>query len=847
MGGEIHRQVEQLAEAFVMADIEDLRSLADLHTAFCELSSCAAPTNQTDIGEVCRKAQQKIEKIILDEADKPSCVLENLGRAVSNLQAVIRDKTPVSALSWPPEFAPSSLGMPEAAEPASRGNGVQTVGNTTEGPTAANPLEGDPSLLAEFVNEAREHLDAADINLLKLEAPADGERQDALNAVFRAFHTIKGVAGFLALNEIKTLSHEAENLLDKARKGELQLIGAAIDVTFDAIDMMKQLVSNVVDALETGTSLPATPSLPTLVERIRAVASGIDVSTEEEIDPPSAKHGEPLGKILLDAGAVTKKALGNALTQQDSPQGTRKLGEILVQEGTALPTHIEMALDVQQKQDEPGKMGEILVDMGVVSTDAVGAALDRQEKLQAPKLGQLLVHSGQVAAKDVAQALRAQSLQPQSVTQVREIVRVDADRLDLIIDTIGELVIAESMVCQSQDLRALRSAELMRSLTQLNKITRELQEMGTSLRMVPIRAVFQKMARLVRDLAKKAGKQVEFSMTGEDTELDKSVVDKIGDPLVHMIRNSVDHGLEATAEERVQAGKPPAGRISLRAFHKGGSIYIEIEDDGRGLDKKAILAKARDRGIVHEGETLNDHAIYNLIFEPGLSTARTITDVSGRGVGMDVVKRNIESLRGQIEIACEQGKGTVFSIRLPLTMAIIDGMVVSVGAEKYIIPTLSILTSIRPKPGEVSTVVGRGEVLSLQGQLLPLFRLNSLFDIDSGVRELSEGIVIVVEDDGRRAGFLVDSILGQQQTVIKSLGDAMQGITGIAGGAIMADGNVGLILDVSGMIRLGHEGPRVQSEVPRESQSLSGPKDNEMEIDRHEDESLCLVSTDSVL
>jgi two-component system chemotaxis sensor kinase CheA len=347
-------------------------------------------------------------------------------------------------------------------------------------------------------------------------------------------------------------------------------------------------------------------------------------------------------------------------------------------------------------------------------------------------------------------------------------------------------------------------------------------------------------------LAKKAGKQVEFTMTGEDTELDKSVVDKISDPLVHMIRNSVDHGLESSAEERAQAGKRATGQISLRAFHKGGSIHIEVEDDGRGLNKKAIMAKAKDRGLVHEGDVLNDHAIYNLIFEPGLSTAKTITDVSGRGVGMDVVKRNIESLRGQIEIASEEGKGTIFSIRLPLTMAIIDGMVVSVGAEKYIIPTLSIVTSIRPRRGQISTVVGRGEVLSLQGQLLPLFRLAHLFSIRQGVQNLSEGIIIVVEDDGRRAGFLVDSILGQQQTVIKSLGDAMQGITGIAGGAIMPDGNVGLILDVSGMMKLAKEEPTEHHEVSREHQSTSGPEENHVEVNTYDSEPMSLIETASV-
>jgi two-component system chemotaxis sensor kinase CheA len=401
--------------------------------------------------------------------------------------------------------------------------------------------------------------------------------------------------------------------------------------------------------------------------------------------------------------------------------------------------------------------------------------------------------------------LRAQNAQQPGGGPVRETLKVDAGRLDLLIDMIGELVIAESMVSQSGELRSVCSPELARSMTQLDKITRELQEMGTGMRMVPIRATFQKMARLVRDLAKKSGKQVEFVTTGEETELDKSVVDKIGDPLIHMIRNAVDHGLEADPEARVKSGKPAVGRVELRAFHKGGSIYIEIQDDGRGLDRDAILAKARTRGLVREGDVLSDRDVWNLVFEPGLSTAKTVTDVSGRGVGMDVVKRNIEALRGQVEIQSEPGKGTTFSIRLPLTLAIIDGMVVRIGLERYIIPTLSIVMSIRPDASQLSTVVGRGEMLSLQGQLLPLFRLARLFGISDATQELTDGIVMVVEDEGRRTGLLVDEILGQQQIVIKSLGEAMQGLLGVAGGAIMPDGRVGLILDVSGVVRLASE------------------------------------------
>ena len=291
-------------------------------------------------------------------------------------------------------------------------------------------------------------------------------------------------------------------------------------------------------------------------------------------------------------------------------------------------------------------------------------------------------------------------------------------------------------------------------------------------------------------------------MNGEDTELDKSVVDRIGDPLVHMIRNAVDHGIEADAETRRKAGKPETARVELRAFHKGGSIYIEIEDDGRGLCREAILAKAAERGLVRDGETLSDREVWNLIFEAGFSTAKQVTDVSGRGVGMDVVRRNVEALRGQVEIQSEQGKGTVFSIRLPLTLAIIDGMVVRVGAERYIIPTLSVVRAVRPQKESLYTVTGRGEMLSLQGELIPLYRLHQMFRIRGAVEDPTEAIAVVVEDEGQSTGLVVDELLGQQQIVIKSLGQAFQGLLGVAGGAIMSDGQVGLILDVGGIVKI---------------------------------------------
>jgi len=611
--------------------------------------------------------------------------------------------------------------------------------------TSPQALEADPALLTDFVTESREHLDAADVYLLTLETePSDTE---AVNALFRVFHTIKGVAGFLGLAQIGTLAHESENLLDLVRKGKLTPAGEVMDVTFDAVDALKGMVEGLRTGLESGRPTADLATLPELLDRIRAAASGQPASP----------------------------------TEQPEAAGGGKLGDILVESRRVAPEVVEDALRQQRESDDPRPLGELLV---------------RQK---------------QASAKDVGAALRAQKAARRQGVRVADAVKVDADRLDRLVDTIGELVIAESMVTQSIAQADRMSSGLGQQLSQLGKITRDLQEMGTSLRMVPVRATFQKMARVVRDLSRKSGKPVEFVMSGEDTELDKSVVDRIGDPLVHMVRNAVDHGIEADPRQRHQAGKREAGCVQLRAFHRGGTIFIEIEDDGRGLDRNAILAKAAERGLIRPDEALSDREVFNLIFQPGFSTAAKVTDVSGRGVGMDVVRRSIESLRGQVEIQSEAQKGSVFSIRLPLTLAIIDGMVVSVGRERYIIPTLSITRSIRPEPEDMTTVLHRGEMLSIERRLIPLFRLDRLFRIENAKQQLSEALVVVVEDGGRQAGLVVDDLLGQQQIVIKSLGEAMKQTVGIAGGAIMPDGQVGLILDVGGLVRLADSDPPAQN------------------------------------
>ena len=380
-------------------------------------------------------------------------------------------------------------------------------------------------------------------------------------------------------------------------------------------------------------------------------------------------------------------------------------------------------------------------------------------------------------------------------------VKLETWKLDALVDLVGELVIAQSMVVQDPDVQNIVSRTLERSLRQLSRTTSELQRNAMSLRMVPIRGAFQKMTRLVRDISAQQHKQVHLVMDGEETELDRNIVEKLGDPLVHMIRNSVDHGIELP-DEREASGKPPLGTITLSASHQRGGIVIRIQDDGKGLDPQRILAKGIERGLVLPNAELTESEIFNLIFMPGFSTAEAVTDLSGRGVGMDVVRRNIEALRGKIEIQSLPGEGTTFTIILPLTLAIIDGLLVGVGSDRYIIPTMSVRESFRPQPGMVTTVHERGEVVSVRGRQTPILRLGKYLGTEGEVGEPEEGIVVVVESGEATRAILVDELIGKQEVVIKSLGETFSNQILLAGAAVMGDGRVAIILDVDTLVRL---------------------------------------------
>ncbi len=760
----ISELIQQLASSVVLSDASDLPALADIHKQFEALSTATQQEEHADgaLQVVCQAAQGAgglVEKIILHDVEDEDASWQALNETIKALQELTERLSqgregadvsfpayldlPVAPSTDLDQDEISATESPQTNEPAEDKDASQESQDTAsvsaeppleESGQSAEPMQesalepDDIPLVHEFIDEANGHLETAEAELLNLEDnPEDSE---VLNAIFRSFHTIKGVAGFLNLKQIGALAHAAENLLDLARKGQLVLAGVSVDVVLESIDMTKGFINDLSMASKNNSIAPTNPALPPLICRIEACATG---------EAPEAKVGE----ILVDRGAVSEADVEEA---------------------------------VQEQADGSDK-----------------------------KVGAILVEQKKTGAKEVTSALReqrgTQQASSSSSGSQEGSVKVGTGRLDNLINMVGELVIAQAMV--NQDVAAINATNqrLDRNMNHLAKITRELQDLSMSMRMIPIQGVFQKMTRLVRDLSRKAGKEVDLVVTGGETELDRNLVEKINDPLVHMVRNSVDHGI-STPDERVKAGKPERGCVELKAYHKAGNIVIEIIDDGKGLNKERILAKAISQGVVKEGQELSDQEIFRLIFHAGLSTAEKITDVSGRGVGMDVVRKNIEALGGRVDIQSVDGAGSTFIMRLPLTLAVIDGQIVRVGDQRYILPIISIEQSIQPKIEHISTVQNKGEMLMVRGNLLPMFRLYKLFGVKPDTEDPTQALTVIVQDNERQCSLLVDELMGQQQVVIKSLGEGLGSAKGVSGGAILGDGNVSLILDVPGVIDL---------------------------------------------
>ncbi len=563
-------------------------------------------------------------------------------------------------------------------------------------------LAENRELLGEFHSEGLDHLQQIEAALLALDAAPDD--RDALNGLFRSFHTIKGVSGFLHLVPMHKLTHEVESLLDLARTDRLRLTPAIITEVLNSRDAIQEMMGQITVALESGRQPDKAVHVSHLIAAVRRLSV-----------PDVVGASAPV--VVANAAAPVAAA--------PTPSST-----------------------------------VIPVESNTVTT--------------AP----FAIEAG---AKPTAVAASSS-------------VRVNTEKLDSLVDVVGELVIVQSQLIESAKGVDASGSTLVRNLAQLTRITKELQLTAMSLRMVPIKPTFQRMERLVRDLSRDFGKLVAFETRGDETEIDRTVAEEIVDPLVHMVRNSLDHGLESPAD-RSKAGKPEQGRLRLAAYHEGSNLVIELVDDGRGINRARVLDKARRQGLVAEGVNPSPDEIVNMIFLPGFSTAEKVTAVSGRGVGMDVVKRNIERLRGHIQIDTEEGQGTTFRIQLPLTTAIIDGLLVRVGADRFILPTIMVQVALRPSREMLTTIQGRGEVMDHRGSILPLHRLHRRFGIEGAVEDPTQGIVVIIELGGRVYALLVDELLNKQEVVIKNLGAYLQNLPGVAGGAILGDGTIALILD----------------------------------------------------
>ncbi len=640
-----------------------------------------------------------------------------------------------------------------------------------------------------FFQESREGLDLMESGLLSLGASADSE---SINTIFRAAHSIKGGSATFGYSEVAGFTHGVETLLDEMRNGVRPVTAEAIQVLLQACDCLRDMIAatEAEQPLDQGRIANLNGDIAHILGERPPPASAPppDAPTDAAVNTePSGWHivFEPVADLLRLRNEPTRMfaelaRLGTFTARADISR-VPALGA-LDPESCYLSWDIEMSGRISRSK-----------------LDEVFDWVDSRCRLEfTPKVDSAAAVQVVPTAEPQAGAARAHG---QKGGADSGSIRVATEKLDNIINLVGELLITQSMLSGFAD--GIDPGELDRlrqGLSQLARNTRELQESVMQIRMLPISFAFNRFPRIVHDLSRKLGKKVELKLAGENTELDKTVLEKISDPLVHLVRNALDHGLEIP-ELRAAAGKHETGALELGAFHEGGNIIIEVRDDGAGLNKAKILSKARERGLVPPDQELSDEQIDNLIFMPGFSTADQVSDVSGRGVGMDVVRRNIHDLGGHVQISSREGLGSTIRIRLPLTLAILDGQLVRVGKEVYIISLLAIVETIQVARGRVNTLAGRTEVFRLRDAYLPVVKLCDQFGVEPDSRSAEDGLLVVVEADGKRVGVLVDDLLAQQQVVIKSLESNFKPVTGIAGATILGDGTVALIIDVPELIR----------------------------------------------
>ncbi|HET6804064.1 MAG TPA: chemotaxis protein CheA [Frateuria sp.] len=638
-----------------------------------------------------------------------------------------------------------------------------------------------------FIEESLEGLDTMESSLLALDEGGDGE---LVHTIFRAAHSIKGGAATFGFPEMASFTHEAESLLDEVRGGKRAIDKPIIEVLLRSVDCLRAMFDRARAGapLNDATSDGVRGELAAMMGREAPAPAG-----------PARRAGDQAGAWMIQF----RPHVGMLAGGNDPLRLIRELaglGELAVEAdlsrlpelGKLDPSECHLGWTIELKA--PVKREDIAAVFDWVEDECDLVIEPRPSAVVAPAAAPA------PAPANIAEAAAARGTREASAESSS--VRVAIDKIDSMINLVGELVITQAMLDTfREDFDPSRLPLLQQGLTQLARHARELQESVMGIRMLPIASVFNRFPRLVRDLAPKLGKQVKLELHGEQTELDKTVLEKIGDPMVHLVRNAIDHGLE-TPDKRRAAGKGETGTLKLDAFHRGGNIVVQVSDDGAGLNRDAIVRKAVERGLIKSGDGLSDEAVADLIFQPGFSTAAVTTDLSGRGVGMDVVRRNVEDLGGTVTIRSKAGQGSTFTITLPLTLAIIDGLTAAVGEERYIVPLVSIIESVQLKPEALKTVAGGGELFRFRGEYLPVLRLHELFGCHGATRAIEDGLVIVVEGDGSRVGLFVDGLVGQQQAVVKSLEANYRRVQGVSGATILADGSVALIADIAGLVRL---------------------------------------------
>jgi len=694
-----------------------------------------------------------------------------------------------------------------------------------------------------FFEESFEALDAMEAALLRLDVGSP--EPELINTIFRVAHSIKGGSATFGFTEIASFTHSLETLLDALRGGTMPVTVAVSDLLLKSVDVLRAML-RAVQAKQ-----------PIDAQRVSDLQFDLEVAMARKAEVAAASPSASASAPAPTAAHAAEASEAQRAKDEPAPAAPRwrvrfhPYRELLARGNDPVRMLRELTelaeLDLRVDAQSLPPLGEVnpqdcylawsLELPGEVPEEAIRLVFEWAEgdcdltieRLAAAPVPATLSTPAPAAAPEAASApppathARAPAATPRAGGAVRPehsrpepaakaegpvsvigdsgSIRVSVEKIDELMNTVGELVITQAMLGQlGAHFQGPDAEKLRGGLAQLERNMRELQESVMRVRMLPISFVFSRFPRMVRDLAQRLGKQIELKLTGEQTELDKTVLEKIGDPLVHLVRNCIDHGIESP-EARAAAGKPAAGTVHLDACHRGGNIAVEVSDDGGGLDKERILAKARSRGLVGPNDSLSDAQIYDLIFVPGFSTTEKTTDVSGRGVGMDVVRRNVKELGGKIDVKTEPGRGARFTITLPLTLAIVDGQSVAVGTETYIVPLISIVESMQLKATGVSRLSGHSEVLSFRGDYLPIIRLHELFGVEPRSRALHEGLVVIAEGDGRRVGLFVDDLLGQQQVVIKSLEANYGHIEGVSGATILGDGSVALILDVPGLIR----------------------------------------------